>query len=680
MQTLSLIDNLDQSAGLRHRAAVHLSAIVQKLEQAEQGGPNRSGALALEEEQRRLAIASRELEQGIVRLVVLGDVKRGKSTLLNGLLGERILPTDVAPCTALPTLVRYGPERRVRIQFQDGQEEILDIAGFHQRYTIDPEETKRLEAAQELAFPTVKQAIVELPLPLLAPGLEILDTPGLNDTEARNATVLEGLERCHGVLFVLSATQPLTLDERRYLRNYLSDRPWELFFLVNGWDQLRDGLLNPEDPEALAAAEAHQRQRLRSNLAEFVGDRYDQRVFEISALDALRQRLRDPQASLEGTGFPAFLQVLGQYLTRNHLQAQLRLAQELARLTVQRVQAAVERRIPLLHQSSSELETTLAGVQGDFEKLAQIRDRFRQRIQAVKTEQAEAIATSFRDYLLKLELTFETDFVAAQPDLEFFDFLNQDNRAKFYHSFKRAFERYMNDRLIAWEFMAKQELGRSFNQLNDEALEYAEAYAQAIDILNEKLIGSRYEAAENRFDSDEAQVWIDSINAVFQAIPDSLNQSVRQFSQFWQTVLLYACIYAAIQISLILVGVLFSALALNIFAAIAIGAGVVAIQAETVRQKFLATTKAEFIKTLPRIIQEQQPLIQRAVQQCFEAYESQVMEQINLDIANRQSELNNLLKQKQSQDIDATQETERLRALTQSIATELTELTRMAEV
>jgi GTPase SAR1 family protein len=61
-------------------------------------------AIALQQIQ-ALTTASHQMEQGVFRLVVLGDMKRGKSTLINALLGETVLPSNVNPCTALLTIL-----------------------------------------------------------------------------------------------------------------------------------------------------------------------------------------------------------------------------------------------------------------------------------------------------------------------------------------------------------------------------------------------------------------------------------------------------------------------------------------------------------------------------------------------------------------------------------------------
>jgi Dynamin family len=59
-----------------------------------------------------------EVADALVYVVVIGEFKRGKSTLINALLGEDVLPTGVTPVTAVPTLVRFGPGRDLPMRWQ----------------------------------------------------------------------------------------------------------------------------------------------------------------------------------------------------------------------------------------------------------------------------------------------------------------------------------------------------------------------------------------------------------------------------------------------------------------------------------------------------------------------------------------------------------------------------------
>ncbi|HIK57197.1 MAG TPA: dynamin family protein [Synechococcales cyanobacterium M55_K2018_004] len=158
----SFIHDLDKVAKARQEFSGYLSAIAETLAQAEQEGENTSGKLGFESTIDDLQLVSRNLGEGVFRLLVLGDMKRGKSTFLNALIGESILPTDVNPCTAVLTVLSYGPEKQVTVYFKDEREpEQLDFETFKQRYTIPPEVAKKLQDEGISAFPNVAYAEVQ---------------------------------------------------------------------------------------------------------------------------------------------------------------------------------------------------------------------------------------------------------------------------------------------------------------------------------------------------------------------------------------------------------------------------------------------------------------------------------------------------------------------------------------
>src|SRR5437660_9771774 len=56
-------------------------------------------------------------------VAVLGQFKSGKSSLLNAVLGEPVFPVGVVPVTAVVTRAAAGPDRIVRVTYQDGSAE-----------------------------------------------------------------------------------------------------------------------------------------------------------------------------------------------------------------------------------------------------------------------------------------------------------------------------------------------------------------------------------------------------------------------------------------------------------------------------------------------------------------------------------------------------------------------------
>jgi GTPase SAR1 family protein len=676
VKTENFINDLDRVAKARHQVARCLGKIATTLKQAESAGESASGSLGLERDIEDINLASEKLHKGVFRLLVLGDMKRGKSTFLNALIGENLLPSDVNPCTAILTVLRYGQNKKVTVYFNDGKPpETIDFKDFKQRYTIDPGEAKRLEQEKKQAFPDVSHAIVEYPLDLLEKGVEIVDSPGLNDTEARNELSLGYINNCHAILFVLRASQPCTLGERRYLENYIKGRGLSVFFLINAWDQVKEALIDPDDTEELQEAEEKLRKVFKANLSEYCYldgyDIYDERVFEISAIKALRKRIKNPLASLEETGFPEFMGSLNTFLTKERAIAELRQARTLARQTQNHVREAVERRLPLLDQDVNGLKQRINSVEPEFNKLTDIRNQFQQEIRNVNNNKTKAIADSFRSYVLNLGNTFETDFLRYQPELRFLDFLSQSRRKDFEDGLKKAFEQYISDKLAAWSLTAEQEMNAAFSQLTKSAANYGASYTKVTDIINEKLTGKKVEPIIGTSTEDNSPTWAKWAMGLFSLARGNLAGVAMAGAGFdWKNILLN--LITVFSISTIIAS--FTGIVLGPLYLALLGMGVGVLQADGARKELVKAAKKELVKYLPQVANEQGQMIHDAVKECFDTYEKEVTERIDDDINSRKAELDNLLKQKETYEVNRETELKRLKSLENEVTSEVREV------
>jgi len=665
VETSNFLNDLERVAAVRREIADSLSNIATAINQSELAAAAASGKLGLESDSADINLASNNLRQGVFRLLVLGDMKRGKSTFLNALIGENLLPSDVNPCTALLTILRYGSEKKVTVYFNDGKSpKQLDFKSFKQNYTIDPAEAKRLEAEKKPAFPDIDCAVVEYPLPLLEKGIEIVDSPGLNDTEARNELSLGYINNCHAILFVLRATQPCTMGERRYLENYIKNRGLSVFFLINAWDQVRESLIDPDDPEELAEAEGKLRRVFQANLAEYCltegHDIYDERVFAITSIKALRLRIKNPDADLAGTGFPEFMAALNTFLTQERAISELRPARTLARQISARVREAVGRRLPLLDRDVNELKEKINSVEPEFKKLSQIRDEFKQEIIEVRDSKSRAIADSFRTYVLKLENTFETDFLRYQPELKFLDFFSQGKREAFEASLRQALEQYINDKLAAWTLTAEQEMNSAFSQLSQSAANYGASYTKVTEKITEKLTGQKIPAAVSNSKEDNSPAWAKWAMGLFSLTNGNLAGVAMAGAGFdWKNILLN--LITVLSVSTILAS--FTGIVLGPLYLALLGMGVGVLQADGARKQLVKAAKKELVKYLPQVAQEQWQPIHDAVKECFDVYGREVSDRMNADINSRKAELDNLLEQKESREINCQAESERLKKL-----------------
>ena len=656
--------DLDRVAEVRRQMADELETMVRITTRSEEIGAQKSGQMGLAQTIEDMESASKNLRQGVFRLLVLGDMKRGKSTFLNALIGENLLPSDVNPCTALLTILRYGPEKKITVHsLDDPAPEVRDFETFKQRYTIDPAEAKKLEGDNELAFPTVSHAVAEYPLSLLEKGVEIVDSPGLNDTEARNELSLGYINSCHAILFMLRATQPCTLAERRYLETYLSGRGLSVFFLINAWDQIKESLLDPEDETEVAEAEAKLHRLFRTHLKDYCQvdgvDCYRDRVFALSALEALRQRLQDPNISLEETSLSTFVQSLNVFLTQERAIAELRQARTLGRETRDRFQETVARRIPLINQDVDELKQRIASVKPEFEALRDIQKQFRSEIRSARDLQAHTIANSLKTYIHQLENTFEEDFSSYQPDLALSEFISAQGRTAFSIKLRKAFERYINDKFHAWAKTAEKEIDASFKLLSKSAAAYGSSYQAVTERMTEKLTGQARLNGLPKGDADASSPgwvkWAMGLLSLASNNPAGVVIAATGFD--WQSILVNVLVTSTVTV---IASALFSSI-LGPIGILLAGFGVGAFQLDHARMELAKAMKKELVKHLPRIANEQWQPVYDGVQAGFDKYEEEVMGRLERDICDRKAELDNLVSQKESREIDRDAEVDRLK-------------------
>lgn len=164
-------------------------------------------------------------------LLIVGDFKRGKSTLINALLGRPIVTMDVAPETVAITEVHYGPALRIEARLADGGRVELREADLP---------SERLTPILENLPGPVDVIRIEAPVPFLD-GITVVDSPGMGDLLWRfDARVAEYLPRADAVIHVVSAISPMSESERGFLK--LALRPLDLakvVFVVNMLDQVR---------------------------------------------------------------------------------------------------------------------------------------------------------------------------------------------------------------------------------------------------------------------------------------------------------------------------------------------------------------------------------------------------------------------------------------------------------
>jgi len=226
------------------------------------------------------------------RLAVVGQFSRGKSTLMNALLGGAYLPMGAAPMTSVITTVRYGSRPRAIVRRRASglgiEVPLPQVAGYVARASATRSELQ------------VMSVEVEIPAEILRLGFEFIDTPGVGSAiEINTATTRRFLPQADAVVFVTGFDSPLTEAEVEFLAD-AARHAGQLLVVVNKRD-------------LVSAADA-------AGVAEFIRDRLrelglgGQGLFGLSALDALEAVTGGNSERLAGSGVPQLHAGLREFL------------------------------------------------------------------------------------------------------------------------------------------------------------------------------------------------------------------------------------------------------------------------------------------------------------------------------------------------------------------------------
>src|SRR5262245_49224339 len=190
--------------------------------------------------QRATAAAAR-LKRPSTVVCVVGEFKQGKSSLVNGLLGQSICPVDDDLATSAITLVRFGEQAgaSVRRRGDDGStsSEAVAISDLSEWVSEvgNPRNAKQVERVE-----------ISVPSPLLKQGLVIVDTPGMGGLGAGHAAAtLAFLPFADGLIFVSDASAELSAPEVDFLRRASELCPTVMFALTKidlypQWQRIAD--------------------------------------------------------------------------------------------------------------------------------------------------------------------------------------------------------------------------------------------------------------------------------------------------------------------------------------------------------------------------------------------------------------------------------------------------------
>ena len=323
---------------------------------------NITNQLELTEIKTLLKESQMNLHEEHFNLVVLGEFSRGKSTFINALLGERILPSATKPTTTLINRIVSSNSSHFTLHYRESDNvQTLDEASFKSLVAPkepDPENSIEMREYEEhlSRLSKISHITIGHDSSLLEEGVEIIDTPGTNDLDqAREEITFTFIPKSDAAVLLLSATQILSESEMSFLKErILANDIQKIFFVINAKDKL-DG--EEDEKKVLAYAKEH--------LIPHVDH---PKIFMVSSRGALNfKRTQNGEIikgktpkTLEETGFPELESEIARYLTEEraktkldkHYKRIMKQADELLKTHIHYRKAALE-------LSGKELETRI---------------------------------------------------------------------------------------------------------------------------------------------------------------------------------------------------------------------------------------------------------------------------------------------------------------------------------
>ena len=277
-----------------------------------------------------------KLETSSFYLAVLGQFKRGKTTFINALLGEEILPTGILPLTSIITLIRFGERKKAEVVFLDNR-----------RCTIGPTELRQYVSESENAKNEKKVHHVELAYPssFLKNGIVLIDTPGVGSIALHNTETTQGfLPRIEAAVVLLGADPPVTQVEFQFIDEIFSTVE-KAFFLLNKSDVLSESDL----ADALAYTASALKSKLGSN----------SEVYPVSALAALKERKGANVTGPYGSAIEKVKRTIESFLQKEKLHHLLRSSEKRFHRFIEELRFSIELQLKAIETPLNELQTKI---------------------------------------------------------------------------------------------------------------------------------------------------------------------------------------------------------------------------------------------------------------------------------------------------------------------------------
>lgn len=168
-------------------------------------------------------------------ILFCGEFKRGKSSIVNAIIGTDLCPTDIGIATSVVTTIKYGAVKKAVRYYGN----LLENADSLKSEEIEWEDIDKYTMGDVLEIDNTILVELSYPSPFLKNGITIIDTPGIGGLDPRHAILTHmALPKADVIVFVTDAGEPLTQSELEFYENNILSCGKQNVVLVNKSDIL----------------------------------------------------------------------------------------------------------------------------------------------------------------------------------------------------------------------------------------------------------------------------------------------------------------------------------------------------------------------------------------------------------------------------------------------------------
>ncbi|MFW6009995.1 MAG: dynamin family protein [Actinomycetota bacterium] len=353
------LDRFDVERDALLRALEHVEDVWARFQERrplEIDGSGESDSLIAHE----LELVRRDLGTTQFTVGIFGLIKRGKSTLLNGLIGREVSSMHVTPETAVPVYVSYGDEPGAVVHFADGRTEHVAVEEVH-AYT-----SQKANPHNSLGVTVVEQTV---PVGFLRNGTRLIDTPGLDDAEADEVyteRTMQELDVVDAGIVLFLSPPTVSATELGFLEQVVARDLKKTFLVCNMYPQ------HFHDPTMRGEVLDYVGQRI-VEASRHAGRSGEVRVYPVCALEAWQARQTDDIDLWKRSGADRLLRDVENYLADHAGREVLRSAARRMARTAQMARGEVQVRQQLLEDPEqlqtfrAELDRNIANLERQFD-------------------------------------------------------------------------------------------------------------------------------------------------------------------------------------------------------------------------------------------------------------------------------------------------------------------------